>query len=128
MNFRKILKLSFNKDDNHMATIAVIGGVAVGVAIGVLFATKKGKHTKRKIIDFFSTFTGTSLKLSNGEQLGSLVENARERIKQNADRLLGSTNKRNDVSEIQVDHTPTTKWKEQKEKTIFPDEPNPRLN
>ena len=111
-----------------MATIAIIGGVAVGVAIGVLFATKKGRHTKTKIIDLFSKLTGKSSNSSNGEQLGNLVENVRERIKQNAEGLLGTAKSRNNVSEIQVDHTPTTKWKEQKEKTIFPNEPNHKLN
>ena len=127
MNYQKILKSSFlSKRNSNMATVAVIGGVAVGLALGALFATKKGKETKNKIINLFASLTGKSSKLKNKDQLGNIIDNVRDHIKQNAEGLVGSDKKNKNVSEIHVDNVPSNTWKNNKEKTIFPNDPNPK--
>lgn len=127
MNYQKILKSSFlGKRNTNMATVAVIGGVAIGVAIGVLFTTKQGKKTKGKIIGFFSNLTGRSARLTSKDHLGKLIADVRGHIKQNAEGILGAERNRQQASAIHVDGVHTNKWKEQKEKVIFPNDPNPK--
>ncbi|RZL39147.1 MAG: YtxH domain-containing protein [Pedobacter sp.] len=128
MNYQKILKSSLQSRRNaNMATVAVIGGVAVGIAIGALFATKKGRKTKSKIINFFAKITGKVKSADPTQELGNIVENVRGHIKQNAEGLLGAEADRHDISEIHVEGTGTSAWKNQQEKTIFPNEPNPKI-
>lgn len=127
MNYSKILKSSFlSKRNSNMATVAVIGGVAIGVALGALFATKRGKNVASKVVNLFANLTGKSTKFKTRDELGNLIENVRGHIKQNAEGLLGSENNRKDVSAIHAENVPSNKWKEQKEKTIFPNDPNPK--
>ncbi|TKC10401.1 YtxH domain-containing protein [Pedobacter polaris] len=128
MNYQKILKSSLlEKKDSTMSTVAIIGGVAVGLAIGALFATKNGRETKSRLINFLDKLTGRSSRLLGMNQLGNIVENVRGHIKQNTESLLGPENHRQQASEIHVESAGTTAWKNQQEKPVFPNDTNPNV-
>ncbi|RZL39515.1 MAG: YtxH domain-containing protein [Pedobacter sp.] len=125
MNYRHFLKNNLlQQRSNNLATVAIIGGVAVGLALGALFATKKGKSYRKKLARLFDEKIG---KLEEEHQLGNLVEDVRTHAKQTAESLLGPTKKRKNASEVHADKEISKAWKEPKEKSKFPDEVNPKL-
>lgn len=55
--FRKIL--AGGEDKTAMVGVALIGGLAIGAALAVIFAPKKGKELRKGISDAGKGFTGT---------------------------------------------------------------------
>ena len=126
MNYKRLIKNTLHlQRTNNMATVAIIGGVAVGLALGALFATKKGKSYRKKITDFLGKKVE---KLENDLPIGDLIEDVRTHAKNNADSLLGPEKKRKKVTEVHANNELSDAWKNQKEKTIFPNDANPKLN
>ncbi|RZL42019.1 MAG: YtxH domain-containing protein [Pedobacter sp.] len=126
MDYKRFLKNNLlQQRSNNMATVAIIGGVAVGLALGALFATKKGKSYRKKLARFFDEKID---KIEEEHQIGDLVEDVRSHAKTTAENLLGPKKKRKNVSEVHADKEISKAWKDQKEKTKFPDETNPKLN
>jgi len=124
MNFRKHISSSLlGKENNHMKTVAIVGGVAVGIVIGALFATKKGRKIKDQILsaadDLITTLFNREEKTVANE-LGNLVSNVRDHVKKSAEGLLGDENTRKNPSEIKVEGTGTTAWKSPTPKPDFP--------
>ena len=126
MNYKRLIKNTLHlQRTNNMATVAIIGGVAVGLALGALFATKKSKSYRKKITDFLGKKVE---KLENDLPIGDLIEDVRTHAKNNADSLLGPEKKRKKVTEVHANNELSDAWKNQKEKTIFPNDTNPKLN
>lgn len=115
MNYLNNIPRTFRGKSIHpMATTAIISGVALGVAVGFLLTTEKGRNVRRKIADFTSElFGGTTRKAKAGNKLSEVISDVRTHVKKNADGLLGSPKKRQNPSAIHVDHTTTNAWKEQ---------------
>ncbi|RZL12410.1 MAG: YtxH domain-containing protein [Pedobacter sp.] len=126
MNYRRFIKDTLHlQRTNNMATVALIGGVAVGLALGALFATNKGKSYRKKL----AKFLGNKIdKIDSEKSLGNLVDDVRTHAKKKAESLLGPEKKRKKVSEVHADKELSDAWKTQKEKTVFPNEVNPKLN
>ena len=40
-----------NSESNGKTILALLGGIAIGAALGVLFAPDKGSETRKKIVD-----------------------------------------------------------------------------
>ncbi len=92
MEYKKIFAHSFkNKETSTQTTVAIIAGVTIGIAIGALFATKKGHEMRGKLAGFVRNLadqlTGNT-EIKAKEKLGSLIGDVRVHIKQNADGLL----------------------------------------
>lgn len=121
MKYQQYLKRSLlNRRNNNMATVAIIGGVAVGLAIGALFATKKGKLTRQKISDLFDQIAGRSKKKAN-RKLMNVITDVRTHVKQNAEGLLNSKQQSNTPTDIKFENV-TSNWKKSKDETVFPNE------
>lgn len=122
MKYQQYLKRSLlNRRNNNMAKVAIIGGVAVGLAIGALFATKKGKLTRQKISDLFDQIAGRSKKKAN-RKLMNVITDVRTHVKQNAEGLLNSKQQSNTPTDIKFENV-TSNWKKSKDETVFPNEP-----
>jgi gas vesicle protein len=65
MNYGKQMKkmISCNKDNSAMVGVALIGGLAVGAALAVLFAPKKGSDLREGIADSGRQVSGTLTEL-----------------------------------------------------------------
>lgn len=126
MNLKRQIKSSLQgkESNNHMKTVAIIGGIAVGIAIGALFATKKGRKIKGQILSYAEDLVHHLMDQKTGknaaEQLGNLVDNVRDHVKKSAEGLLGEEKGRKNPSEIKVENAGTTAWKSTQEKTDFP--------
>lgn len=93
MKFKKILTNHFSAHRNdEMTTIAIVSGLAVGIAVGALFATTKGRELRKKVMEsadhMICKLTGNTRKKANAK-LGNLITDVRNRIKQNAEGLQG---------------------------------------
>ena len=122
MKYQQYLKRSLlNRRNNNMATVAIIGGVAVGLAVGALFATKKGKITQQKVNDLFNKITGRNKSKAN-QKLMNVITDVRTHVKQNAEGLLNPKQQANAPTDIKLENA-TSNWKNAKEETIFPNEP-----
>lgn len=94
MKYKKLLtRLISGRKNNGMTTVAVISGLAAGVAIGALFATNKGRIWRKKLIgsieDMAHQLTGNTRKKANAK-LGNLIVDVRHHVKQNAEGLKGN--------------------------------------
>jgi len=107
------------KDNNALSAVALIAGVAVGAALGILFSPRKGKEIRNQVAtgaeDLFSSiktkFTSAKEEI---EASGNLViEDLREHVRQVAEDLQGPQAKRKDPSTIKVPSAGTTAWKTQ---------------
>jgi gas vesicle protein len=128
-NFKNFkLQLGQQKDDS-VKYIALIGGLAVGAAIGALFATEKGREIKSKLSKFGEhLFTKTKEKAKKAPgKLSGIIEDVRDHARKTADDLLGPESKRHNPSAIHTDGQPSNAWKEHKEKTVYPKH-KPSLN
>lgn len=122
MKYQQHLKRSLlDRRNNNMATVAIIGGVAVGLAIGALFATKKGKLTQKKISNLFDKLAGRSKSKAN-QKLMSVISDVRTHVKQNAEGLLDKKQQTGASTDIKFENV-TSNWKKDKEQNIFPNEP-----
>ena len=95
MNYGKQLKKMINcsGDNTAMVGVALIGGLAVGAALAVLFAPKKGSDLREGISD-------------SGRQLGGTVAELMEAIRAKFGGSEG-TEPELEHSDEQVDHTST---------------------
>jgi hypothetical protein len=92
MKIKHIVKTLQNKELNTQTTVAIVAGVAIGVAIGALFATKKGRDMKSTLVDYANGFINklTGNTPANAQaRLGNLIGDVRSHIKLNAEGLLG---------------------------------------
>ncbi|MCX2480522.1 YtxH domain-containing protein [Pedobacter sp. MC2016-15] len=89
--------MKFRQTNHLMTSIALIAGIAVGAAIGALFAPKSGKETRRKVA-------------------GHLVEDLRSQTKEKADQLAN-------VAEDAVDLAKTTIKNKGPKSRQVPEEP-----
>lgn len=122
MKYQQYLKRSLlNRRNNNMATVAIIGGVAVGLALGALFATKKGKLTQQKISDLFDKLAGRSKQKAH-RKLMNVITDVRSHVKQNAEGLLNQKQQANTSTDIKLENV-TTNWKKSKDETVFPNAP-----
>lgn len=87
---KNALLLSPNKLSTR-TTVAIVAGVSIGLAIGALFATAKGREMKGKLIgfagDLIDELTGNTTAKAQ-QKLGNLIGDVRHHVKQNADGLL----------------------------------------
>lgn len=97
-NSRKAQKqpLSISKmKDNSKVIVNLLAGVAVGAALGILFAPTKGRNSRRKIDLFFTNFSDALI--DNAENQYNLLDNlkdglkyaVRERLEQQRAKLTG---------------------------------------
>jgi hypothetical protein len=78
---------------NTQTTIAIVAGLSIGLAIGALFATKKGRDLKETLLGFASDFVdqlkgNTAAKAK--ERLGNLIGDVKSHVKRNADGQLAN--------------------------------------
>ena len=116
MNYSQLFTDTFRgKRISQQATIAIISGVAIGAAVATLFATEKGKKWKGRMFtltrNLFNKLTGNTADRAKDE-LGTLISDVRTHVKKNADGLLGPSKRRQNPTEIHVDHIGTTAWKD----------------
>ena len=100
-----------NYRTNHtMTAVASIAGLAIGAALGVLFAPKRGSELRSKLK------FGRGNHYDQGELLKDHpVEDLWIKTRDHADRLQGSEKKRKDASRIKVGSAGTMAWAENHE-------------
>lgn len=124
MKYQQYLKrILLKRRNNNMATVAIIGGVAVGLAIGALFATKKGKSAQKQLINFLAKVNGRKSEKNAHQKLSAVISDVRSHVKQNAEGLLSAKQQKNAPAEIKLENV-TNNWKKPQEHQIFPNEPS----
>jgi len=107
------------KDNNTLSAVALIAGLAVGAALGVLFAPRKGKEIRNQVAegaeDVFSRIKSkfTAAKENIEASGNQAIEDLREHVRQVAEDLQGPEGKRKDPTAIKVPSAGTTAWKTQ---------------
>ncbi|TKC02615.1 YtxH domain-containing protein [Pedobacter cryotolerans] len=124
MRYQDIIKSTLaNKRNTNMATVAIIGGVAVGLALGALFATKKGKSAQKQLTNFLAKVAGRKSEKNAHQKLSSVISDVRSHVKQNAEGLLSAKQQTNAPAEIKLENV-TNNWKKPQEHQLFPNEPS----
>jgi len=128
MNYKNIINNPFQgKRTDHITTVAIVSGLAIGAVIGALFATEKGKNVRNYLGHQLDRLFKNQNQNVAHKKLGNLIDDVRGHVKQSADGLLGAKNHKSDVSAIHVDGTPTNAWKNPKEKSAYPKTPDPSI-
>jgi hypothetical protein len=81
-----------DKELSTRTTVAIVAGVSIGLAIGALFATKKGREMKDRLLEFASDLVDQvsgNTRIKAQKKLGNLIEDVRMHVKQNAEGLGG---------------------------------------
>mgnify|MGYP001067628423 CR=1 FL=1 len=65
--------------DNSKVFVNLLAGVALGAALGILFAPSKGRNSRRKVDLFFTNF-GDNL-IDNAENQYNLLDNLKDGLK-----------------------------------------------
>lgn len=65
--------------DNSRVIVNLLAGVAVGAALGILFAPSKGRNSRRKVDLFFTNFGDTLI--DNAENQYNLLDNLKDGLK-----------------------------------------------
>lgn len=122
MKYQDIIKSTLaNKRNTNMATVAIIGGVAVGLALGALFATKKGKSAQKQLTNFLAKVTGRKSEKNAHQKLSAVISDVRSYVKQNAEGLLSEKQQTKKPAEIKLENI-TNNWKKPQENQVFPNE------
>ena len=74
---------------NNNTALGLLGGLAVGTVLGILFAPAKGSETRKKIVDK-SADLATSLKDSSSK-LSSVISETINNLKNESQQLLGNS-------------------------------------
>ncbi|WP_338645762.1 YtxH domain-containing protein [Flavobacterium sp. KS-LB2] len=74
---------------NNNIAVGLLGGLAVGTVLGILFAPAKGCETRKKIVDK-SADLATSLKDSSSK-LSSVISETINNFKNESQQLLGNS-------------------------------------
>lgn len=65
--------------DNSKVIVNLLAGVALGAALGILFAPSKGRNSRRKVDLFFTNFSDNLL--DNAENQYNLLDNLKDGLK-----------------------------------------------
>lgn len=65
--------------DNSKVIVSLLTGVAVGAALGILFAPSKGRNSRRKVDLFFTNFSDNLI--DNAENQYNLLDNLKDGLK-----------------------------------------------
>ena len=95
--------------NNSLIAFASIAGLAVGAALGVLFAPKKGRDIRSKL-----SFKRWSEQEDKAHHHSEPIAELWSETRNHADHLQGPAKKRKNPSTIKVPSAGTTAWKENK--------------
>lgn len=138
MNYKKLLNtlahskfsnMSCNrftqKSDSTMPVVALVAGLAIGAALSILFAPKKGEDTRAMIADGAHDLSDTVMRkfkeakkrlIRTEEEMADTadrhVTNIRKKAKKAAEKLTGPEDTTKNPSEIKVPGTASKAWKE----------------
>jgi gas vesicle protein len=65
--------------DNSKVIVNLLAGVALGAALGILFAPSKGRNSRRKVDLFFTNFSDNLI--DNAENQYNLLDNLKDGLK-----------------------------------------------
>lgn len=103
--------MKYNNNNNTLTAIASIAGLAIGAALGILFAPKSGRDLRSKF-----KFSVAGNHYNEDELLSDHpVEDLWEKTRDHANQLQGPQKKRRDISKIRVPSAGTLAWSEQQE-------------
>lgn len=106
--------------NNNSTNWVLLGGALAFGATALLLNSKYGHSTRLRLKRFLESFKPVAR--DTKVQLGNLVEDVREHVRNNADSLLGDERHQKAASEIHPAGTPSSAWKEAQEKSTFPNE------
>lgn len=122
MKYQNIIKSALaDKRNINMATVAIISGVAIGLVLGALFATKNGKTAKKQFANFLNAASRKKSRKNAHQELVKVISDVRSHVKQNAEGLLSAKQDSNTHNEIKLENV-TNNWKKQQEKSVFRNE------
>ena len=78
-----------NSNNNNNVALGILGGLAIGTVLGILFAPAKGCETRKNIADKSSDLA-ESLKDSSGK-LSNVISQTINELKNESQQLLGNT-------------------------------------
>ncbi|HKG06616.1 MAG TPA: YtxH domain-containing protein [Pedobacter sp.] len=95
-----------SRNNSALIAIASLAGIAIGAALGILFAPQSGRNIRSK-------FSGSLSNRLDDDDLfkDHPVEELWEKARNHADQLQGPANKRKNTSTIKVPSAGTTAWK-----------------
>jgi hypothetical protein len=99
------------RNSNTLTAVATIAGLAIGAALGILFAPKSGRDLRSKL-----KFSTAGNQYNEDELLTDHpVEELWEKTRDHADHLQGPEKKRRDTTKIKVPSAGTLAWAEDHE-------------
>lgn len=103
--------MKYNNNNATLTAVASIAGLAVGAALGILFAPKSGRDLRLKL-----KFSKAGGHYHEDELLSDHpVEDLWGKTRDHADHLQGPEKKRRDTSRIKIPSAGTMAWSEQQE-------------